>query len=52
MKYIAVMIAGRNTFINLPLENHDDAADQVAEDAKELAHRLGASFLYLEDVEE
>lgn len=52
MKYNAVMILGRNTFLALPLENHDDPAAEVEKDAEQVAARLGAEFLYLEEVEE
>lgn len=52
MKYVAVMIIGRNTFLRLALENNDDSWNEVSEDAENLAHKLGAKFLYLEDVPE
>lgn len=52
MKYIAVMIAGRNTFVNPPLENDNDPREEVEQDAERIADRLGVSFIYLEDVEE
>lgn len=51
MRVIAVMLIGRNTFLSMELENTDDSRETVEQDARELADRLGATFLYFEDIE-
>lgn len=50
MRVIAVMLIGRNSFIRIEIENHDDTMQEIQRDAEELARRLDADFLYFEDV--
>lgn len=50
MRVIAVMCIGRNTFIRIELENFDDSREEIEADAEALAQRLGARYMYLEDI--